>query len=104
MWQAYLRFLEACPSIPEHTPETAVHHILWRANYLKFVKSPWNLIRLTHEDHTAAAALALAAEPDNGNLRAGFDATYKMRGSTLRWKTKNPKEIAHLYCQKKMTQ
>jgi hypothetical protein len=97
MWQAYISFLEACPSLPEHTPGTAVHHILWRSEYPKYLKSPWNLIRLRHEDHTAAAGLALAAEPNNDNLFSGYWATYKLRGGSKRWKPKNSKELIRLY-------
>ena len=96
-WRAYIAFLEACPTLSEHAPGTAVHHILWRAEYPKYVKSSWNLIRLRHEDHTAAAALALAAEPDNDHLLAGFWATYKLRGGNQQWRPKNSKELIRLY-------
>jgi len=99
MWRAYVRFLEGCLVLKEHAPGTAVHHILWRAEYPRYIKSKWNLIRLTHEDHTAAAALALAAEPHNENLRQGFTATLRMSGTNqhLAWKPKNPKEVIRLY-------
>lgn len=97
MWRAYVDFLQSRPTLPDNTPDTAVHHILWRSEYPKYVKSEWNLIRLTHEDHTAAAALALAAEPDNGSLRTGFAATYRMAGTSKTWKPANPKKVIHLY-------
>lgn len=97
MWRAYVDFLQSRPTLPDNTPNTAVHHILWRSEYPKYVKSEWNLIRLTHEDHTAAAALALAAEPDNGSLRTGFSATYKMAGTARTWKPANPKKVIRLY-------
>jgi len=103
MWRAYIAFLEVCPVLPEHTPETAVHHILWRAEYPKFIKAKWNLIRLQHADHTAAAALALAAEPNNDSLCSGYWATYKLRGGGKRWIPENAKELTRLYEVKRWT-
>jgi hypothetical protein len=96
-WQTYIDFLEARPRLPAHTEGSEVHHILWRADYPKFIKSTWNTIRLSHNDHTAAASLALAAEPDNGSLRTGFKATYEMSGSSTRWIPQNPQEVIRLY-------
>lgn len=78
MWRAYITFLEACPRLAEHTPGTAIHHILWRAEYPQFKKCRWNLIRLRHADHTAASALMLGAEPHNAKLSAGFHICSKI--------------------------
>jgi hypothetical protein len=97
MWRAYISFLESRPKLSADAPDTAVHHILWRAEYPRYIKSNWNLIRLTHDDHTAAAALMLAAEPRNGKLRDGFRITYKISGNNLRWRPKNPREVIHFY-------
>jgi len=101
MWRAYIRFLETRPLLAESTSGTAVHHILWRSQYLKYVKNPWNLIRLRHADHAAAAALALVAEPNNKSLRTGFNATYKLAGTSKQWSPKNPKEVIYLYLEKR---
>ena len=103
MWRAYIAFLELCPVLPEYTPMTAVHHILWRSEYPKFISTAWNLIRLQHEDHTAAAALALAAEPNNDSLFSGYWATYKLRGGSKRWIPKKSKELIRLYEVKRWT-
>lgn len=103
MWSTYISFLESCPSLPEHTPETAVHHILWWAGYPKFRKSQWNLIRLSHPDHVAAAALALAAEPTNAILVRGFASTLRLCGVRGAWTPKNPQEIITLYLEKRWT-
>ena len=101
MWREYITFLESRPALPAHTPGTAVHHILWRAEYPKYLTSPWNLIRLRHEDHTAAAALALAAEPENRTLRTGFNATYRMSGTVRRWVPSIPAKVISLHQEKR---
>jgi predicted DNA-binding protein YlxM (UPF0122 family) len=97
MFHMYVTFLECRPFLQDNTPNTAVHHILWRAEYPEYIKSKWNLIRLSNEDHTAAAALALSAEPHNGILRAAFYATYRIVGGSRRWRPENPAEVIRLY-------
>ena len=97
LWRAYLLFLESCPNLPTDTPGSALHHILWRSEYPRFIDCQWNIIRLSYSDHAAAAALALGAEPENKKLWYGFRATYKMYGTPRRWKPRNAKEIIRLY-------
>ncbi len=96
LWQAYVQFLESCPTLPDQ-PRTAVHHILWRSEYSKYAKSSWNLIRLSNEDHAAAAALMLAAEPHNNKLQKGFNWTFKLIGRGSGWTTRDRQEIIRLY-------
>jgi hypothetical protein len=103
MWTAYITFLEHCPLLVEHTPGTAIHHILWQKEYPKFVKSTWNTVRLRHADHVAAAALALAAEPDNSVLVRGYASTLTMCGVRAGWKPTNSKEMIRLYLEGKWT-
>jgi hypothetical protein len=98
MWRAYISFLENCPYLETWTPNSVVHHILWRAEYPQFVKSKWNLIRLSHDDHTAAAALMLGAEPKNRGLLDGFKFTSKLTaGIRPSWQPKNPRRVIRLY-------
>jgi transposase-like protein len=96
MWRAYLAFLNSRPALAEKTPGTTTHHILWRSEYPRFVSSGWNLIRLAHEDHTAAAALMLAAEPGNLKLFNGFKMTSIIPGRTS-WTPKNKAKVIALY-------
>lgn len=105
MWEVYVAFIKTAPVIPPHVSGTAVHHILWRAEYPQFTKSKWNLVRLTNEDHTAAAALMLAAEPTNAALIRGHAATLKLAAINLNlaWRPENPEHIVHLYQIKRWT-
>ena len=52
--------------------------MLWRSEYPQYRNCGWNLIRLSHADHTAASALMLGAEPDDPYLFGGFNACSKM--------------------------
>lgn len=67
LWDAYLAFLKSCPELSDKVG-TAVHHILWRAEYPQFKTAKWNLIRLSHKNHTRASALLVAAEPTSPKL------------------------------------
>lgn len=103
MWKAYIAFLERCPVLPDRTPGTAVHHILWRAGYPPFKNSSWNLLRLRHADHTAASALMLSAEPSNPKLVRGYVSTLTMCGVRVAWRPRNSKELIRLYVDRQWT-
>jgi transposase-like protein len=95
MWSAYLAFLERCPDLPDHAPGTGVHHILWRSEYPQYRARRWNLIRLSHADHTAASALMLGAEPHNVDLFYGFNIASRIIDRS--WSPQHPEKVVSEY-------
>ncbi len=98
-WDEYISFLENRPTLYEHTPNTDVHHILWRSEYERFEDSGWNLIRLSYPDHIVASALMYAAEPSNPNLKHGLIALLSSNRSALKLQPVTD-EVIRLYVYK----
>lgn len=77
------------------------HHMLWRAEYPRYKKCRWNIIRLTREDHISVHALMVAALPMDLSLRRALKATM-MKRSCL-WRPINLEQLKKLYLLKNWT-